>query len=117
MVKKLRPVQRVTRSRMLSFATEEGEMVKRVFAAAAIAVVCPAILAEAHVTRIEMAKTERVESPPAAAQGAAQVPPYERISGKFYGELDPADAKNAIITDLKLAPRNARGKVEYIGTF
>ena len=30
---------------------------------------------------------------------------------------DPNDLKNALITDIKLAPRNARGRVEYIATF
>src|SRR5687768_1293562 len=44
-------------------------------------------------------------------------PTHERISGKAYGELDPADPKNAVITDIDLAPRNARGKVEYVTTF
>ncbi|MEO5740137.1 MAG: alpha/beta hydrolase domain-containing protein [Vicinamibacterales bacterium] len=44
-------------------------------------------------------------------------PTHERITGKAYGELDPADPKNAIITDIELAPRNARGKVEYVTTF
>src|SRR5438034_1074974 len=38
--------------------------------------------------------------------------PYEHIFGLIHGELDPNDPKNAIITDIKLAPRNARGKVE-----
>jgi hypothetical protein len=44
-------------------------------------------------------------------------PTHERISGKAHGELDPADPKNAVITDIDLAPRNARGKVEYVTTF
>ena len=44
-------------------------------------------------------------------------PDHERISGKVHGEVDPADPKNAVITDIDLAPRNARGKVEYIATF
>ena len=44
-------------------------------------------------------------------------PTHERITGKAYGELDPADPKNAVITDIELAPRNARGKVEYVTTF
>ena len=39
--------------------------------------------------------------------------PYEHIFGLIHGELDPNDPKNAIITDIKLAPRNARGMVEY----
>ena len=38
---------------------------------------------------------------------------YEKLRGKAYGELDPADPRNAVITDLALAPRNARGRVEY----
>jgi hypothetical protein len=38
---------------------------------------------------------------------------YEKIAGKAFGELDPNDPKNAVIVDLKLAPRNAAGKVEY----
>ena len=75
-----------------------------------------AVITEARVTRIEIAKVERVESPSAGAQNV-RTPPYERMSGKFYGELDPADPKNALITDIQLAPRNARGKVEYVGTF
>jgi Alpha/beta hydrolase domain len=90
-------------------------MVKTAFAAAAIAVVCCSVTIEARVTRIEIAKVERVEPSP-GGPAAIQIP-YERLSGKFYGELDPADPKNALITDIQFAPRNARGKVEYVGTF
>lgn len=43
--------------------------------------------------------------------------PYELIKGRYFGELDPRDPKNALITDLELAPRNARGMVEYSATF
>ena len=64
-------------------------------------------------TRIEILKVERVD-PSSGAPGA--VPSYDRLSGKFYGELDPADPKNALITDIQLAARNARGQVEYVGT-
>ncbi|HVR52734.1 MAG TPA: alpha/beta hydrolase domain-containing protein [Pseudorhodoferax sp.] len=38
---------------------------------------------------------------------------YERITGKFTGEVDPKDSRNAIITDLQFAPTNANGKVVY----
>ncbi len=89
-------------------------MVRSSFAAVAIVVVCASVTMDARVTRIEIAKVERVE--PSGGQGLVQTP-YERISGKFYGELDPADPKNALITDIQLAARNARGKVEYVGTF
>lgn len=42
---------------------------------------------------------------------------YERLSGHFIGELDPVAPLNAIINDLRLAPRNARAQVEYRATF
>ncbi len=43
--------------------------------------------------------------------------PYEKLKGRAFGELDPYDPANEIITDLKLAPRNANGKVEYVSVF
>ena len=61
--------------------------------------------AQANVVRLEVTAVE-----PAG-------PDHERISGKIHGEVDPADPKNAGITDIDLAPRNARGTVEYIATF
>jgi hypothetical protein len=42
---------------------------------------------------------------------------YERLRGHAEGELDPTAPLNAIITDLVMAPRNARGMVEYSATF
>ena len=43
---------------------------------------------------------------------------YETLTGRAFGELDPADPKNALITDIELAPRNPQtGKVEYISSF
>ena len=42
---------------------------------------------------------------------------YERVQGVIYGEVDPRDRRNAIIQDIALAPRNARGMVEYAATF
>lgn len=59
----------------------------------------------ANVVRIEISKVE-----PAG-------PAHERLTGIAYGEIDPADPKNAIITDIDLAPRNERGKVDYVATF
>src|SRR5438552_598205 len=86
---------------------------KTLISAMAIAVVSSVVVAEAHITRIEIVK---VEPPPIGRAGAGAVP-YERLSGKAYGKLDPNDSKNAVVTDIKLAPRNARGKVEYVATF
>ena len=42
---------------------------------------------------------------------------YVLLEGRFHGELDPESARNAQINDIKLAPRNAAGKVEYSATF
>jgi hypothetical protein len=61
--------------------------------------------AHAHIVKIEIVRVE-----PAG-------PTHERITGNAYGELDPADPKNAVITEIDLAPRNARGKVEYVTKF
>lgn len=66
--------------------------------------------ASAKFLRLEVEATK--PAPP--VEGAA---PYEILTGRFYGELDPADRHNAIITDLNAAPRNARGMVEYSATF
>ena len=46
--------------------------------------------------------------PAFAGQSYGNAGPYEHIIARAYGEVDPADPKNAIIQDLNLAPRNAR---------
>ncbi len=66
--------------------------------------------AEARITRIEIAKTEPAFA--GASFGAAGT--YERLTGKAYGEVDPRAPANAGIQDISLAPRNARGMVEYV---
>ena len=42
---------------------------------------------------------------------------YEAITGKAYFAVDPDGAANATITDLKLAPRNSDGEVEFAADF
>jgi hypothetical protein len=54
-----------------------------------------------------------IESPTFGGRSFNSVGTYEKLRGKAYGEVDPADPHNAVITDITLAPRNARGKVEY----
>ena len=66
--------------------------------------------AEARITRIEIAKTE----PAFGGMSFGTVGPYERLTGKAFGEVDPKAPGNAIIQDIKLAPKNARGMVEYV---
>ena len=79
--------------------------------AVAVGIFCSVAVGEARVTRIEILK---VEPAPAPAGAAGQ---YQKITGKAHGQLDPSDPKNALITDIQFAPRNASGKVEYIATF
>ena len=68
---------------------------------------------EARVTRIEIARRE----PFAAGQTFGDAVAYEKIVGRFHGELDPAHALNIGIVDLDRAPRNTRGRVEYSSDF
>jgi hypothetical protein len=72
-------------------------------------------VAEAHITKIVIDPAQS-ESPTFEGRTFGpdgRVGPYEKLRGKAYGEVDPDDPRNALMTDLKLAPRNARGKVEY----
>jgi hypothetical protein len=65
--------------------------------------------ADAKITRIGIAKTTQ------AFEGAmfGAVGAYEQLDGTAYGEIDPRDPLNALVQDIELAPRNARGMVEY----
>lgn len=65
---------------------------------------------QARIIRIEI--TSR-ESPCFEGHVFGTAGAYEKLRGKAYGELDPRLPENALITDLLLAPRNARGMVEY----
>ena len=62
---------------------------------------------EARVTRIVIDATAPITGQPN----------YEQLTGRAWGELDPLDPRNAIITDLELAPKNGDGKVEYIASW
>jgi hypothetical protein len=74
--------------------------------ALAAVLVLAAPFAEARVTRIVVDAVE-----PVSDQA------YEQLTGRAFGELDPADPANLLITDLALAPKNAAGKAEYIASF
>lgn len=81
---------------------------KRLLAAAVVgaAALTLATSAESRVTRIIVDATV-----PIAGQ------PYQQLTGRAFGELDPNDSHNTLITDLNLAPLNASGKAEYIASF
>jgi hypothetical protein len=73
--------------------------------------------AAAHVTRFEILRVEPIAPARGGPASAGPADPYERLSGRVHGEIDPAEPQNAVIADIALAPRNARGRVEYVATF
>ncbi len=70
--------------------------------------------ADAKVTKITI---EKKTSPAFDGANFGSAGQYEVLVGRAFGELDPKDPHNAIITDIALAPKNARGMVEYQATF
>jgi hypothetical protein len=78
-------------------------MVRSVFAL----VLMPALVG-AEVSRVDI--TSRREVANGRAFGSVGV--YERLAGKIYFAIDPANRRNQVIADLDRAPRNAAGKVE-----
>src|SRR2546428_1421459 len=70
--------------------------------------------AAARIVRIQVTAPE---SPTFGGYSWPGVGQYEKAVGKAFGEVDPFDTKNAVIVDIRLAPRNAGGKVEYSVAF
>ena len=68
-----------------------------------------ATVASAELVRIEL--RERSDVLDGRAWGKAG--PYERMAGRAFFEVDPDLPANRIIADIALAPRNARGRVEF----
>ena len=69
--------------------------------------------AAARVERIEILSRQEFASGVEFGDGGA----YEKLRGRAFFALDPNAAANAAVTDLKLAPRNARGLVEFSAEF
>ncbi len=80
-------------------------MTTRRIGLATVTLLASAVSVEAHLTRFVVEQSSQI------SLGG------ESLSGHFYGELNPKDPHNAIITDIQFAPRNARGMVEYSATF
>ena len=67
----------------------------------------------AEVVRIQVDRRQ----PFAGGHGFGRTGAYESVAGRFFFEVDPEAAANATIVDLKRAPRNERGKVEFWADF
>jgi hypothetical protein len=59
------------------------------------------------VTRFDIA----LRRPLAEGRAFGEVGPYEELRGRIHLAVDPANAANAAVTDLALAPRDASGRV------
>jgi hypothetical protein len=70
-------------------------------------------LAEARVVKLRVERREPVLS----GKSFGLAGPYEKLVGRVEFALDPTAAANARIVDLGLAPRNARGEVEFEADF
>ncbi|MGH9742958.1 MAG: alpha/beta hydrolase domain-containing protein, partial [Candidatus Acidiferrum sp.] len=68
-----------------------------------------AAAAQARVTRVEIISRSLIQN--GHAFGLAG--PYERIVGRVYFAVDPANPHNRQIVDLDKAPRNSHGEVEF----
>ncbi|MGH9742817.1 MAG: hypothetical protein ACRD51_10745 [Candidatus Acidiferrum sp.] len=65
--------------------------------------------AQARVTRVEIVSRSVIQD--GHAFGLAG--PYEKIVGRVYFAVDPANPHNRQIVDLDKAPRNSHGEVEF----
>jgi len=86
----------------------------RIFALVTFFILLCVLPAGAHVRKIVIDKKVSPAFDGASFRSAGQ---YETLAGRAFGELDPNDPHNSIITDIKLAPRNAKGRVEYVASF
>lgn len=73
------------------------------------------VASSAHAQRVRL-HVERRE-PILGGKSFGSAGPYEKLVGKVEFGLDPTLAANDMVVDLKLAPRNASGDVEYSADF
>ena len=65
--------------------------------------------ADGHVTRVEIISRTDIQDGRAFGLAGA----YEKIVGRVYFAVDPANIHNRQIVDLDKAPRNSQGEVEF----
>jgi hypothetical protein len=83
---------------------------RKIITAAIAAACCLPLTLRAEVVRFDILERQ----PAFAGRSFGEVGPYERITARATIALDPADDRNAVITDLALAPHNADGRVEAV---
>src|SRR5262245_5186239 len=65
--------------------------------------------AQARIVRVEITNVQLAFG----GRAFGEIGTFERVTGKAHGEVDPQSAANSLIQDIALAPRNAKGMVEY----
>jgi len=85
----------------------------KIFGLVTIMIVGLVGLVDARMSRLEIIRRE----PFAGGQTFGEIGPYEKIVGRFHGELDLENPLNRVIVDLEKALRNSRGRVEYSADF
>src|SRR5688572_28709083 len=88
---------------------EAGGPMKRLLFLTPLLLALTAPPSSAAVTRIEIQERQ----PHAGGRSFGTTGAYERLRGKVYFSVDPRAAANKQVVDLELAPRNARGEVEF----
>ena len=76
-----------------------------------------ALLALATPAAAEVVNVRVLEQRPWMRGKAFGAGEYELLSGTVHYEVDPLQASSRDITDIRFAPRNERGKVEFSGPF
>ena len=93
----------ITRNRLLMISMRN----------AILCVLLSVSIATAEVVRIDVEIRDDV----AGGNSYGLAGPYERLAGKIYYEIDPANSANQDIVDLGYAPLNAQGRVEFSADF
>ena len=89
-------------------AGRRSQLGRMIFIALGLAAVSIASPADARIIRLEILS---VQSPTFGGLSFGSVGTYEKIFARAYGEVDPSDRRNSLITDIDLAPRNSSGMV------
>src|SRR5688572_29323675 len=108
-----RSIRKVAFDRQGEGAHPYNRAVMRALLIVAAMSACVPAMAEAGVTTLQIDRREVVlNGRPFGAAG-----PYEKLAGKVHFALDPALPQNRVIVDLNLAPKSARGLVEFSADF
>jgi hypothetical protein len=91
---------------------KNGFTIRSMSAVAFLVAVAPGT-AEARITKIMITSVESPTFGGTAFGTNGSVGAYQKLRGVAFGEVDPADPQNALLTDIELAPRTVAGKVAY----